>query len=180
MGGSFTIETVRLRLRPAREADIGALHALWTDAGVRRFLWDDRVIDRATAAERVASSVASFARAGWGLWIVEARNGDGALLGHAGLIEMDPALGPELIYAFHPSAWGRGYAAEASRAVLAHVFGRLGMTRVPGRTDTPNRQSARVLERLGMRFEGEELVNGRPTVSYSITREAFDGAQGDS
>jgi RimJ/RimL family protein N-acetyltransferase len=51
------------------------------------------------------------------------------------------------------------------------------MARVPGRTDTPNRQSARVLERLGMSFEGEELVNGRPTVSYSITREAFDTAQ---
>jgi ribosomal-protein-alanine N-acetyltransferase len=168
------IETARLRLRPARESDVDALHALWTDPKVRRFLWDDRVIDRATAAERVSASLASFETAGWGLWVVEERDGPGELLGHAGLIELDPALGPELIYAFHPSVWGRGYAGEASRAVLAHAFGVLGFARMPGRTDTPNRESARVLERLGMRFEGEHLAHGRPTLSFAITREEFE------
>jgi RimJ/RimL family protein N-acetyltransferase len=169
-----TLETPRLRLRAACEADVDALHALWTDAQVRRWLWDDRVIERAIAAERVEASLASFARAGWGLFVVEARDGAGALLGHAGLIEIDPALGPELIYAFHPGVWGRGYASEAARAVLAHAFEALGLERIPGRTDTPNRESARVLERLGMRFGGEQLVHGRPTLSYAITRQEFE------
>ena len=40
------IDTARLRLRPYRASDLDALHRLWTDAGVRRYLWDDRVIER--------------------------------------------------------------------------------------------------------------------------------------
>jgi RimJ/RimL family protein N-acetyltransferase len=174
----FEIETERLRLRPAAEADVDGLHALWTDAEVRRYLWDDRVIDRATAAERVAASAASFEAAGWGLWIAEPRGGAAELLGHAGLIELEPALGPELVYAFHPRVWGRGLAREAARAVLAHGFERVGLERIPGRTDTPNRASARVLEALGMRFEGESLVHGRPTLCYAIERGFFERGGG--
>jgi RimJ/RimL family protein N-acetyltransferase len=55
--------------------------------------------------------------------------------------------------------------------VLEHAFDALGFARLPGRTDAPNRASARVLERLGMRFEGETLVNGNPHVCYAIARE---------
>jgi len=169
-GRRLELATERLRLRPVCEDDVDALHALWTDPQVRRFLWDDVVIDRATAAERVAASDASFAAASWGLWAIEPRAG-GGLLGVAGLVEMDPAVGPEIIYALHPDHQGRGHATEASLAVLAHAFETLGFTRVPGRTDAPNRASARVLERLGMRFEGERLVHGNPHACYLLERE---------
>jgi len=139
---------------------------------VRRWLWDDVVIDRATAAERVADSEARFARDGFGLWIAEARDG-GGFVGVAGLVVIEPAFGPELIYSLPPAQQGRGYATEASRAILAYAFDALGLARVPGRTDAPNLASARVLERLGMRFEGETLVHGKPTLGYAIAREDF-------
>jgi ribosomal-protein-alanine N-acetyltransferase len=170
------LTTARLRLRPCSAADVDALHALWTDPQVRRFLWDDVVIDRATAADRVASSEASFAAAGWGLWTIEAPEG-GALMGVIGLVEMDPSLGPELVYALHPDHQGRGHATEASRAVLDYAFDALGLPRVPGRTDTPNRASARVLERLGMTFEGEVLVHGSPHVCYSVAHAGWQRAR---
>ena len=175
--GPIPLATERLRLRYVAEADADALHALWTDPQVRRWLWDDVVIDRATAAERVAASEASFAAAGWGLWAIGLRE-DGALAGVAGLVEMDPAIGPEIVYSLHPGHQGRGYATEAARAVLDHAFDALAFARVPGRTDAPNRASARVLERLGMRFEGETVVNGNPHVCYSITREEWRRASG--
>ena len=170
--GPIALATERLRLRPVAAADVDALHALWADPQVRRWLWDDVVIDRATAAERVAASEASFAASGWGLWALEPRAG-GALLGVAGLVEMDPAIGPEISYSLHPDHQGRGYATEAARAVLDHAFDALGFARMPGRTDAPNRASAHVLERLGMRFEGETVVNGNPHVCFSITREEW-------
>ena len=91
--GPVELTTERLRLRPVGPVDVDALHALWTDPHVRRFLWDDLVIDRATAAERVAASEASFAAAGGGLWAIEPCAG-GALLGAAGLVELDPPSGP--------------------------------------------------------------------------------------
>lgn len=161
------LETPRLRLRPCTVSDVDALQALWTDPLVRRWLWDDAIIERTVVAEIVAGSSKSFESAGWGQWIVERRD-DGAWLGAAGLAELDAAVGPELLYALHPPHWSRGYATEASRAVLRHALETLGFARVPGRTDPPNRESIRVLERLGMRYDGEGQADGRPTVCYSI------------
>ncbi len=164
-------------LRPCAAADTGALHALWTDAAVRRWLWDEVVIDRATASEVIAASAASFASRGFGQWCVEVR-GEAGLIGFAGLREIEAPPEVELLYGFAPAQWGRGFATEASRAVLAYGFQTAGLARIAGRTDTPNRASARVLERIGMHFEGEHIVSGRPTLHYAIEREAFERASG--
>jgi RimJ/RimL family protein N-acetyltransferase len=61
--------------------------------------------------------------------------------------------------------------------VLAYAFEALALPRVPGRTDAPNLASARVLERLGMRFEGERLVNGNPHLCYALVREDWRRAR---
>ena len=42
--GLPTLETERLILRPWSLDDIDALHQIWTDPQVRRYLWDDEVI----------------------------------------------------------------------------------------------------------------------------------------
>jgi len=172
------LETARLALRPCARADLDALHALWTDAEVRRFLWDDRVIERGVAAGVIEASLASFAARRIGQWVIEAR-GDGGLLGFAGLRAVEDVGEIELLYALAPRHWHQGYALEASCAVLAHGFGAAGLGRVAGRTDSANRASARVLERLGMRFEGERPVAGRPTLHYAIGRAEF-GEKGDA
>jgi RimJ/RimL family protein N-acetyltransferase len=172
---AHTLATPRLALRPCTTADVDALHALWTDAAVRRWLWDDIVIDRATAADVVAASEASFAARGFGQWCVEVREGDG-LVGFAGLREVQGQSDIEVLYGFLPSRWGRGLALEAARAVLAHGFETVKLTRIAGRTGTPNRASARVLERVGMTFDCESLSNDLPTLNYSITRDGFAAA----
>ena len=169
---NFALETPRLRLRPCTAADIDAVHALWTDPSVRRWLWDDQVIDRATAEEVVTASEASFAASGYGQWCVALREAEG-LAGFAGLREIGETPEVEILYGFEPAQWGRGLATEAARVVLAHGFDTLGHERIAGRTDTPNRASARVLERLGMSFEGERLVGDLPNLHYGLTPEAF-------
>lgn len=50
--------------------------------------------------------------------------------------------------------WGHGYATEASRAVMTLGFGDLALHRIQGRHFTRNAASGRVMEKLGMRFEG--------------------------
>jgi len=173
------LATERLLLRPCRAADLDALHALWTDARVRRFLWDDRAIERSVAAGVIEASRASFAERRIGQWALELRGG-GDLLGFAGLRAVDGSAEVELLYGLAPAYWGKGYAVEASRAVLAHGFERAGLARIAGRTDTPNTRSARLLERLGMRFEGEREVAGRPTLHYAITRAEFAAGTGSA
>jgi len=173
---SFRLTTARLALRPCASQDLDALHALWTDAEVRRFLWDDRVIERSVAAEAIEASLASFAERGIGQWVIGPRAGGGTI-GFAGLRAIEGESGVELLYGLAPAHWHFGYAVEASHAVLAHGFEVAGLARIAGRTDSPNRASARVLERLGMRFQGERPVAGRPTLHYAISRAEFFGEE---
>lgn len=166
------LQSERLRLRPLAAADREPLHQLWTDPDVRRFLWDDRVIDRDTVDGVIARSGELFEAEGFGLYALE-RPGEDTLLGACGMYRF-PEKEPELIYSLARSCWGQGFATEVSRVIIVDAFERLGFARVLARTDTPNRASVRVMERLGMRFEGESVENGLPTVRYSIAREAWE------
>jgi ribosomal-protein-alanine N-acetyltransferase len=163
------LRSARLVLCPIEPSDRAALHRLWTDPDVRRYLWDDRVIDLATVDEVIGGSVASFAGEGFGLFALRERGG-AELLGVTGIYRLQPGGEPELVYSLAPACWGRGLASEASRAVIADAFGRLGFARVLARTDAPNRASIAVMKRLGMQYLGEREEAGRPTVSYVLVR----------
>lgn len=60
----------------------------------------------------------------------------------------------EFGYVFRRDHWGRGYATEAARAMLAFGFAGLGMERISATCDPDNLASARVLTKAGLRYEG--------------------------
>lgn len=60
----------------------------------------------------------------------------------------------EIGYFFRKDKWGRGYAAEASAPVIDFGFSSLGLHRVWGKCHSENKGSARVMEKLGMSYEG--------------------------
>jgi len=151
--------TPRLRLRPLTLDDVDRLHALWTDPGVRRYLWDDLVISRDRALETVEASIHSAESVGAGMWTLWPRQED-VLVGFCGLRRAGPEPIIELLYGLAPQFWGRGLATEASQAVLAYAFQFHLTDVVYACTDAPNTASIRVMERLGMsrRPDREGLV----------------------
>ena len=176
------IETRRLRLKPLRGSDLDAVHALWTDPDVRRYLWDDIVITRDRAKEQITRSNAFFKSHGCGLWGLTLRAagvvGAGkarpvAMIGFCGILPIEDATKVELLYGLARNYWGRGLATEASKAVLGFGFESRGFPQILARTDFPNNASVRVMERLGMKFRECGLVDGFDTLSYAITREGF-------
>jgi ribosomal-protein-alanine N-acetyltransferase len=169
--------TARLRLEPFTDADLEALHALWTDPGVRRFLWDDEVISRDTVRQVIAAAAADFDRDGLCLWTLhEGESAD--VCGFCGLRPLS-GRGPEieLLYALYPRLWGRGLAVEASRAALADGFRRVGLARILAITDAPNTASERVMQKLGMHFVKRALHDGLDTVFYAIDAATFAAAR---
>jgi ribosomal-protein-alanine N-acetyltransferase len=172
---SAVLNTSRMRLRPISSSDVDALHALWTDPDVRRYLWDDRIIPRATVEEIVAQSLATFEADGFGFFALEMQDQSGDLIGFCGhrRAEVDVAGPVELLYGIHPTYWGEGLVAEAAREVLRFGFESCDFDRVIAATDTPNQQSVRVLQKLGMTFECRREFHGLDTVFYSMTRSEF-------
>ena len=141
--------TERLVVRRFRPTDGPGLHAILSRPEAVRF--EPYGVQDAAACERIARDRAADPC----FWAVE-RAADGVLLGTLYLAPAeDPAWATyEVGFVFHPDHWGRGYATEAARALLDHVFGDLGAHRVLAHCDPRNAASWRLLERLGMRREG--------------------------
>ena len=176
------IATQRLRLRPIRGRDLSQIHQIWTGASVRRYLWDDEVITRDRAKQEIDHSMKLFGSDGFGLWVLLPKRGESMpagpharqmLIGFCELRFIEESSNVELIYGLDPAHWGKGYATEASKAVLHGAFEVHKLEQVLARTDFPNKASVRVMERLGMQFVERSMVNGLNTLTYAISRKQF-------
>jgi RimJ/RimL family protein N-acetyltransferase len=90
----------------------------------------------------------------------------GRLIGNCGLRVDDAGSGQGNIgYELDPRYWGRGFATEAARAMVALGFEQLGLHRIWSWCVADNTASWRVMEKLGMRREGHlrerEFYKGR-------------------
>ncbi len=90
----------------------------------------------------------------------------GELIGNCGVRkESADALEASLGYELAPDHWGKGYATEAARAVLAFGFARLGAHRITAECVAENAASAHVLTKIGFQLEGrlreKEFYKGR-------------------
>ncbi len=85
--------------------------------------------------------------------ICEHEAGQARVIGGIG-ISPDMNGDPELGYWLTPSAWGRGYATEAGRAVVRTARETLRMKRLVSSHFTDNPASGRVLRKIGFRPTG--------------------------
>jgi len=157
----WPLETERLVLRPFKTEDLDALHAIYSDESVARYLYNDpRTLDE--ARELLARKIAGFVVGGEGDWLSAAVvvRETGELIGDVSLLwASERQRQGEVGFVFHPAHQGRGYATEATHPLLAFAFGPLGLHRVSGRTEVRNIASVRVLEKLGMRREAHFVEN---------------------
>jgi RimJ/RimL family protein N-acetyltransferase len=168
---SCVLETTRLQLRPCQIEDIQLVHTLWTNDRIRYFLFDNRVISSDEARSHIEDSLANFEQYGYGLWLVCVRDID-RLVGFAGFLRSEEGT-PSLIYGVHPDRWGYGYATEAASALLSYALDKLALPKVRADVDEPNIASVRVLEKLGMRRTGREVVNGHLLLYFELSRSAL-------
>ena len=148
--------TARLTLRPLELADWPALHAFTGDAEVQRYITGAPLSEMETRSliqtlrdwEREQPPRAypfAFVQTEDGLVI-----GFGGLYWTKGLERWQAELG----YTLHHDYWGRGFASEAGEALLRFGFTDLRLHRVFAECHPDNLASARVMQRLGMRYEG--------------------------
>jgi RimJ/RimL family protein N-acetyltransferase len=169
---AFELQTARLKMRPITTDDIDELHALWTNADVRRYLWDDVVIDTDRAQTEINYSIASFYIYRFGLWAITLK-GSSPIIGFCGLRRFGDPPQTELIYGLHPDHWHQGLATEAAQEVLRYGFEELEMEKIYAGRDLPNMASQAVIQRLGMSDAHPMQVRGREAEYCSISRASF-------
>jgi ribosomal-protein-alanine N-acetyltransferase len=167
--------TERLQLEPLTASDLPVLHALLTDASVRKYLFDDQVIPVGDAAAILETALGTFATHGYGLWLVYPK-GQPEAAGLVGLYGFFSEPQPQLLYALLPQYQGQGMATEAARRIVQYAFDALGYAYLEASCDLPNVASVRVMERLGMGRLKEEHADDKALVWYRLDREGYRAA----
>lgn len=144
------IETERLLLRPFASSDGAALCEYLSQPETVQYEPYD-VFSKEQAVKEAAS------RADDPAFVAVCLKGEGKLIGNLYFGER-PFGSRELGFVFNSRYWGQGFAAEAAKALLDAAF-REGVHRVFAECNPENRRSWQLLERLGMRREGELRQN---------------------
>lgn len=145
------LRTARLRLRRWLPDDRPPFARLNADPRVMEHFPSVLTADQSHALADLIEL--HFERHGYGLWAVEIP-GTTPFAGFIGL--MVPSFAApftpcvEIGWRLAAEQWGRGYAVEGARAVLAHAFGALDLGEVVSFTVPANVRSRRVMERIGM------------------------------
>ena len=147
------LTTQRLELSWLTLDDTPLMFAVWNDPAFVRHVADRgiRTLEQARAAVE-AGPLRLYAEYGYGPLRVR-RRADAADMGICGLFRRDGLEEPDIGFAILPEFCGKGYAFEASAAVLEYARGTLGLSSVTAIVAPQNEASIGLLEKLGMRFE---------------------------
>jgi RimJ/RimL family protein N-acetyltransferase len=182
------LETRRLVLRRFTLADVDNLVSLDADPDVMHFITGGVPTARDEIENETLPEFLGYYERyeGYGFWAaIEKATGEFLGWFHFRPREEGPPDEAELGYRLRKSAWGKGYAAEGSRALIRKGFTELGVRRVVAETMAVHVASRRVMEKAGLtlartfradwpyRIEGDELGD----VEYALDRADWERRQ---
>jgi RimJ/RimL family protein N-acetyltransferase len=153
------LETERLILRAPRLGDAKIVAVLAND---RRIAENTARIPHPYRRTDADDFIVSANRGSETTFVVAQRNGQGnpQIICACGFTQIDRHP-PEIGYWLGVKFWGKGYATEAVRAVIDHVFTDLDCEAIQSAARVTNPASRRVLEKCGFQWTGAGLLRIR-------------------
>jgi ribosomal-protein-alanine N-acetyltransferase len=165
---SRDLETARLQLRPYRLDDLEAMAALYDDHEVTLYTKLGRQ-NRARVAAILQNYLAEWRERDFGMCAVFLK-ASRTYVGECGVFTL-PSGEVALRYAFTKAAWGRGYAVEATMAILEDAFLRARLPQLLSIVQLRNTGSRRVMEKLGWPLWRKDKDGDVEIAIYRETRE---------
>jgi RimJ/RimL family protein N-acetyltransferase len=144
------LRTDRLILRRARAEDLEAMHAVLSDEQAMRY-WSHGPHQDLAQTKAWLDSMIEAPPAESDDFVITL---DGEVIGKLGTWRI-----PDIGFIIRSDHWGRGYAAEAMRAFLKHIFERPGVDRLTADVDPRNAGSLRLLKDHGFVETGYAAAN---------------------
>ena len=152
--GTQTLRGKRLVLRRFKADDAEAMYAQWAS--------DPRVTETVTwyphkDVEETKALLKTWVKAyenPWTYrWAIETK--DGTLIGSIDFVSFsDTHQSGEVGYCLAYDYWNQGLATEALEQLIAFMFDQVGLNRIEAKYLVGNPASKRVMEKVGMQFEG--------------------------
>ena len=147
------LTTPRLLLRAFTPKDIPDLVRLAGDWEIARTTTIPHPYSEEAACRWIASQREAFAQDHAVTWAMTHRQ-EGYFMGAIDLRFQKQRHVAEIGYWVGVPYWGQGYTTEAARAVLAYGFGEQELYRIQARYLHNNPASGRVMQKIGMTYEG--------------------------
>lgn len=191
---NLNLPSERLLLRPLVATDVDVETEMGTDPEVMKYVGD------VETEEQIVRNMPKYTRrcAGGciGVWCVIEQS-TMEKLGTAILLPLpieeddtnwDLVVGDDLPdceieigYILKKSAWGKGYATEATNRLLKFAFEETPLEELVATTDPENIASQRVLEKCGLVYEGMRRAYAEECPGFRITRQQWlDNSQRES
>lgn len=161
--GTRRLETERLILRRYTVQDAPAMFRNWaSDPEVTKYLtWPVHTSVEVTRGLIGNYWIPEYERSDTYHWGLELKQ-TGELIGDIAAVHIaEPIAEAELGWCMGRAWWGNGYMPEAARAVVNYLFDEAGFNRVMAGHDVDNPKSGRVMQKIGMSFEGVHRQAGR-------------------
>lgn len=159
------LQTPRLYLRRFTLADAPLIVQLNSRPEVLQYLHEPEVKDEAHAAEILTTIILPQYKNSLGRWAAHLKDTD-EFIGWCGLKYQPEIEEIDLGYRFMPAHWGKGYATEAAKHTLEYGFNTLQLKTITGRAHIENTASLKVLEKIGMQYIKDEVVDHCPVKTF--------------
>jgi [ribosomal protein S5]-alanine N-acetyltransferase len=163
-----TLETSRLRLQPFTLEDLEYLLDLHSDPKVNQYLTTQGVWSKELAKQKLDGFIHEQRTLGYSKFKVTLK--DGTFIGRAGFSLWEETGETELGYSLKAEFWGKGYATEAAQKLIDWIFETTNLSHIIAFSFSENTSSQKVLEKLGMSFVENRLVDGFYLAFYRMTR----------
>ena len=166
------LETERLVLRTFTPEDAQMFYDLCRDPKVLEFVGEKPLNSEEEALKVLTEKILEkqYAQHGYGRWAVHIKK-NGLFIGWCGLKNDNDEV--DLGYRFKKKFWGKGFATEAAKAVLAYGFENLNLPKIQAKAMQANEASIEVMKKIGMKFITNKNFDAHCGVLYEITREEW-------
>lgn len=151
-----TLTTQRLILRDLRLSDSSSIFRYAKNPNVCRYtLWEAHQSEEISREYLINYVFPYYSQKVPEPFAITLKDSPDKVIGTVGCFWISKAArSMELAYAISEEYWGQGIVPEAARAVMDFCFKAYQLNRIQARCKVENIASARVMEKIGMKFEG--------------------------
>lgn len=178
--GTAELETTRLNLRRFKIEDAENMYKNWASENeVTKFLtWPTHASVDVTRTV-LNDWIKNYEKNDFYNWAIELKS-NGEIVGNISVVSIKENIEGAIIgYCMGTKWWGREIMPEAGKAVIQYLFEQVGFHRIAASHDKNNPKSGRVMQKIGMLYEGTLRSSGFSNqgvvdeVWYSILRKEY-------
>jgi [ribosomal protein S5]-alanine N-acetyltransferase len=164
----IVFETPRLILRRFTAADTGLLLQLNSNPEVLKYLHEPLLETEEQALQVLQNIILPQYKNNLGRWAIHLKSTN-EFIGWCGLKYRPELEEIDLGYRLMQQYWGKGYAFEAAKHTIDYGFNQLHLKTITGRAHIENAGSLRILEKAGLQFIKEEVVDDCPVKTFMLS-----------